>query len=157
MIKDYSYIRLHPEQATTLRKTILTLEMDLLQLIQRIINYKALRKSENQYRVMLRRTLEEASKEIRDIFSNIPQVHEKIKPKQKPAEKIKHSKEKAGKKIKSIKKTEKSGRIDVKDRLKEIREREEIARKQKDKAKSNIEDKLNEIKKRLAGLGAGNT
>lgn len=150
--KEYSYIKLNNEHAIELRKKILTLEMDVLQLVQRIANYKILRKSENQYRILLKKALEDSSKDIRTFFSIVPQIHAKnpiekhIKKTGKKIEKIKGKPEKTSKKI------EKESKSDIKNRFNDIREREQASVKQKGKEKSHIENKLDEIKRRLARL-----
>ncbi|MBI2449362.1 hypothetical protein HYV49_03635 [Candidatus Pacearchaeota archaeon] len=170
--KDYSYIKLKPEQAVILRKNILTLEMDLLQFIQRITNYKALKKSENQYRVMMRKALDESSQEIRAFFSSMPQFHEptqkaprvihtrqqreKITHHREPIKKIRKPKmqiRKIGHKEAKREKLEPTRLEHFKNRIRAIKEREQIASNQKEKARSGIQDKLGEIKRRLSQLG----
>ena len=173
--REYSYIKLKPEQTISLRKNILTLEMDLLQLVQRIVNYKMLRKSETQHRVMLRKTLDGASKEIKTLISSIPQIQapKHVKPKErakyhKEHIEVKHHKErKELREIRSIKQKKRvtPKKIQTPKVEKHVEKSRQISRqiekpkaqerKESQDSKSKIQDRLNEIKRRLSDLGVG--
>ncbi len=115
--KQQAYVRLETEEAMVAKRDVLSLQMELLQILFKISAYKKLRKQEVRDRIELKKKLREMKLGMGSLLELIPEIE---KPKIKFRKK---SSEERG--VREVKKKEKEATLkkNVDEQLAEIKER----------------------------------
>lgn len=111
--RQQAYVRLEHEESVTAKKNILSIEMNLLQILTKIGEYKKFRKQEIRDRIELKKKLRTIKTESIEFMERVPEV-------EKPKLKIKRNSS-GGKEVKQ--KKEANFQKGVEQQLAEIKER----------------------------------
>src|SRR3989344_2624614 len=124
--KGQIYSRIGYEEAMSSRKNILEMQINLLNLMRNIGEYKDLRKKELIWKIKMKSLLKEVKEKVRDIESKVPKSEE----------------------LKDHRKNDIPKEMVTKEEMKEIKEFKKL-KEEKIQKESSIELELEEIKRKL--------
>lgn len=77
-VKEQPYVKIETDEAVSNKKRILSCELSLLKIIDRIGNYKSLRKVETKVRLELKKGLKDIKKEVKGIYDILPDIEKPV-------------------------------------------------------------------------------
>ncbi len=122
--KQQAYVKLETGDAISSKKDVLSIEMNLLQIISKIGAYKKLRKQEIRDRIELKKRLRDIKSEIAGLMGIFPEVEKpKIKFKRKSSGGREVNKLQKNVKEETLKKSIEEQLLEIKTRLQKLDQR----------------------------------